>query len=104
MAELWAVMVPVTQPNGERFPEEYHREWDRKVIEISKGMTLFQTAKGTWVSPEGEVFKEPMIPVMMICTKEQVDKIVDFTGMYYNQKAVMYFRVSDFVDIRHFKE
>jgi hypothetical protein len=57
-------------------------------------------SKGQWVSPEGKYFQERMIPVRIACTRAQIDKIIDITLKYYEQEAVMCYRISDLVIIR----
>jgi hypothetical protein len=43
-----------------------------------------------------------MIPVRIACTAEQIDKIADMSANYYDQLAIMYFRVSDAVVIKSY--
>jgi hypothetical protein len=52
-------------------------------------------AKGQWVCPNGDLFQERMIPVMIACTNKQIRQIADMTAKYYEQKAVMYWEVSN---------
>lgn len=75
----------------------YHRVWDEKVRAISGGLTILRPAIGQWISPNGELFKERMIPVRVACTENQIREIALFTKGYYNQLAVMYYRVADMV-------
>jgi hypothetical protein len=57
-------------------------------------------AKGQWVSPDGQLFKERMIPVRIMATREQIDTIIDLTLEYYDQLAVMCYKISDEVILR----
>lgn len=59
--------------------------------------------KGQWVS-EGELFAERMIPVRIATTQENIEKIADMTAKFYEQLAVMYYKISDEVTIKHYKE
>ena len=45
-----------------------------------------------------------MIPCRIICTKEQIIKIIDFTIQHYDQEAVLAFKISDDVIMRHKNE
>ena len=79
---LWEILVP-TQINKITNGREklwnvstrYHKVWDKKVREISGGLTILRPAKGHWTSPSNEVFVERMIPVRIYCTKDEIMKI-----------------------------
>jgi hypothetical protein len=43
-----------------------------------------------------------MIPVRIACTQDQIETIADWTAKYYEQQAVMYYRVSDYVVIKQY--
>lgn len=79
----------------------YHRVWDAKVREITGGLSIFPPIKGQWVSQDGELFAERMIPVRIVATREEIEKIIEFTLEYYDQLAVLCYRVSDEVIIKH---
>jgi len=81
------------------FHLRYHRVWDAKVREISGGLTIRPVEKGQWTY-QGVLFKERMIPVRIIATREEIEKIVDMTLVYYEQLAVMAYKVSDEVILR----
>lgn len=59
------------------------------------GLTIHRGVKGEWVSPTGELFLDRMIPVRISCSREDINKIVDFTIEHYDQEAVMVYKVSD---------
>tara|TARA_Y100000034_G_C6896119_1_gene413180 strand:+ start:1905 stop:2099 length:195 start_codon:yes stop_codon:yes gene_type:complete len=61
------------------------------------------TTKGEWISPDGVLFRERMIPVRICCTEEQIEKIADMTAKYYEQEAIMYYTVSNYVVIKNYK-
>jgi hypothetical protein len=44
-----------------------------------------------------------MIPVRIACTEQQIDEIADMSAAYYNQEAIMRYRISDLVKITHYK-
>lgn len=99
MIQLWEILVPTIRNDGRPIKTRFHRVWDAKIRAITGGLTVMPVAKGQWVSPQGQLFAERMIPVRIACTEEQVEKIVDATLAHYDdQEAVMIYRVS--VDVR----
>lgn len=103
---LWEILVPTVKPNtnGEKFfTVRFHRVWDKKVLEISNGLTIMSPSKGQWISPHGATFKERMIPVRLMASRDEIKKIAKFTAEYYGQEAVMVYKISDEV-ILHFNE
>lgn len=108
MSEMWEILVPTvhrtkTTKEGAAKPyrTRYHRVWDKKVREISGGLTIMSPVKGQWVSPDQEIFVERMIPVRIVCTREQIEKIVDMTMIYYDQLAILAYKVSASVILKH---
>ena len=100
---LWEILVPtVHRKTGKPVRTRYHRVWDTKIREISSGLTIMPVAKGHWVSLDNELFVERMIPVRIMCNEQQIQEISDFTAKYYDQLAVMYYKVSDLVVITHY--
>ncbi len=99
--DLWEILVP-TIMNGKPIHTRYHRVWDTKVRKISNGLTILMPGKGQWVSPNGELFVERMIPVRIACTEEQINQIADLTADYYKQQAVMYYLLSCNVVIKNY--
>jgi len=107
---LWEILVPTKISRMDNSEEElwavttrYHKVWDAKVREISGGLTVLTPAKGQWISPKNELFIEKMIPVRVYCSKDEMIKISDFTSKYYNQKAIMFYKISDEAHIIHYK-
>ena len=92
---MWEILVPTISNEGKPYRTRYHRVWDEKVRAIAGGLTILRPAVGQWVSPEGELFKERMIPVRIMCNREQIEEIIDITIKYYDQLAVLAYRVSD---------
>jgi hypothetical protein len=98
---LWEILVPTTRrSDGKPYRTRFHRVWDAKVRAVSNGLTILTPAKGQWVSPKGDLFNERMIPVRIACTDAQIEEIAQLTMEYYDQLAVMYYRVSDDVRIK----
>lgn len=98
---MWEIFVPTTRNDGKPYRTRYHRVWDAKVRAVAGGLTIFSPAKGQWVSPNGEEFRERMIPVRVACTREQIEEIIRITIKHYDQLAVMAYKVSDEVLIVH---
>jgi len=93
--ELWEVLVPTVRNNGKPFRTRYHRVWDAKVRELSGGLTILAPTIGQWISPEAELYKERMIPVRIMCTPEDLSLILDMTVEYYDQDAVLAYKISN---------
>src|SRR5271154_5920860 len=91
---LWEILVPTVSNEGKPFRTRFHRVWDAKVQEISGGLTILNPTKGRWISPDGELFAERMIPVRCLASREEINQIIDFTLKYYDQKAVLAYVVS----------
>jgi hypothetical protein len=98
---LWQILVPTTI-DGKPIRTRYHRVWDKKVREICGGLTVFLPVKGQWINPKGNLFVERMIPIWIMCTLEQIEKISDITAKYYVQEAVMFAKITDEVFVRHY--
>lgn len=100
MKDLWEILVPTIRNNGNPYRLRYHKVWDKKVREISGGLTVMNPVKGQWISSDDELFVERMIPVRIIATKEEIDKIVDMTMLYYDQLAILAYKVGTDVILR----
>ena len=98
---MWEILVPTQLNCGKPIRTRQHREWDSRVRRISGGLTILSPAKGQWVSKEGELYSERMIPVRIVCTREQIEKIISITMDFYEQLAVLAYKVSDEVILRH---
>lgn len=93
---LWEILVPTIRNDGRPFRLRYHRVWDEKVREISGGLTVMKPALGQWVDPKTQdVYTDRTIPVRFIATREQMKKIVAMTCIYYEQLAVLCYRIAD---------
>lgn len=102
--ELWEILVPASNNKDKEFTYEHHKAWDAFVKDLAGGVTIMKTAKGQWVSPEGELYKDRMIPCRIVCNKKQIIKIIDFTIQHYDQEAVLAFKISEEVILRHKNE
>jgi hypothetical protein len=83
------------------YSTRYHRVWDEKVRKLTNGLTIMTPVKGQWSAPDGELFKERMIPVRIVATREQIEAVIDMTLKYYDQLAVLCYKISDEVIIKH---
>lgn len=99
--EMWEILVPTVRNDGRPIHTRFHRVWDQKVREITGGLTIMPVAKGQWVSVDGELFIERMIPVRIAATRTEIDMIIDMTLAYYEQKAVLAYRIADDVILRY---
>ena len=100
MNYLWEILVPtVRRVGGKPYRTRFHRVWDAKIRAIAGGVTILSPAKGQWISNEGELHAERMIPVRIMCSKEQIEIIAKMSLEYYDQIAIMYYRVYDEVKI-----
>lgn len=98
---MWEILVPHSDNDNKKYPIEHHWAWDEYVKKISGGLTIHRVAKGQWISPEGSLFKDKMIPVRILCTELEIEDIIQFTIKHYNQKAVLAYEVSNNVKLRY---
>ena len=99
--EMWEILVPTMFNDGRPIKTRYHKVWDKKVYAITGGLTILTPTKGKWVCPEGSLFEERMIPVRIVCTKEEIEEIIDMSMVYYDQLAILAYKVSDEVILKH---
>lgn len=100
---LWEILVPTIRSDGKPYRLRFHRIWDEKIKEISGGLTIMPVAKGHWIAPNGTLFTERMIPVRILASKNEMEKIVDMTLKYYSQEAVLAYKISEDVIFRERK-
>ena len=103
--KIYEILVP-TMYGDTRKPisTRNHKMWDEYVRKITGGLTVFKPAKGTWVNAEdNELFIERVIPVKIACSEKQMKRVVDLTIKHYRQIAVMYYKISDKVEIVYSK-
>lgn len=97
---LYEILVPTVNHNNKPYRTRFHRVWDNKIRSIAKGLTILQPVKGQWISENDDLVKERMIPVRIACTPEQINLIADITANYYQQKAIMFYQISNNVTIK----
>lgn len=101
---MWEILVPTVKPNTESkkfFTTKYHKKWDILVNAITGGLTIMTPAKGQWLSPHGISFEERMIPVRLIATRSQIEKVLNITIEHYFQEAVLCYKISDEVILKY---
>lgn len=107
MKQVWEILVPTEKRKkpGKYYSTRYHKVWDSKVRAITGGLTVMSPAKGQWVNPhDGQLFNERMIPVRIIATREEIEKVVNLTLKYYDQLAVLCYKISDEIILKYNEE
>ncbi len=102
-SDLWEILVP-TMRNDKPVRTRFHRVWDEKVRKISKGLTILSPAKGQWFNKENELLVERVIPVRIMCNREQIELIADLTAAHYSQQAVMFYKISSECFVKYYEE
>lgn len=101
--QMWEILVPTARRlnPGKFYTTRYHRVWDSKVRKITGGLTIMTPAKGQWLNPvTGELFNERMIPVRILATRDEIEEVISLTLKYYDQLAVLCYKISDEVILR----
>lgn len=101
---IWEILVPTVRTNGECFRTRQHREWDCRVQRVTGGLTVLPPVRGQWVSIQGILTVERMIPVRIACTEDEINQIADMTAAFYEQDAVMFYCISDKVFIKEYRK
>jgi hypothetical protein len=102
--KLWEILVPKYSNEGKEYSLIHHQKWDDYVRGIAGGLTIFKKSRGQWISPEGQLFSEEMIPVRICCSSNNLNRIVDFTLNHYDQLAVMAYEISNNIIIKYRKQ
>lgn len=103
---MWEILVPTERrlEPGKYYTTRYHRVWDSKVRAITGGLTIMAPAKGQWIHPAtGDLYFERVIPVRIMASREEIEKVVDLTLKYYDQLAVLCYKISDEVILKEKK-
>lgn len=91
----YQILVSTVRNDGRPIRTRFHGVWDAKVREITGGLTISSPVKGQWINGDGRLYAERMIPVLVVCTRAQIDRIVAMTADYYEQEAVLAMKISD---------
>lgn len=99
---MYMILVPASRGKKRFSYEGHHKAFDSKVKEICGGITIHRPVKGEWISPDGIIFTDRMIPVMIAVKEERdIEVIANFALNHYDEEAIMYYKVSDDVRILH---
>lgn len=94
MKILFEILVPTIYGDTLKpIRTRHHKKWDERVQAITGGMTILASARGKWVF-QGVEYPEKVIPVRIMCSEAQMQKVVKITLEHYRQKAVMYYVLS----------
>lgn len=109
MNELYAILVPkfYGPMPGEYLvdtpiPGEELQAFQVLCVERTGGLTIAPDCKGIWVDPNdatGKTYMEPMTPYMVMTDSATVRELALKVKELYQQKAVMFYRVSDLCQI-----
>lgn len=100
MNELWEILVPASCKDL-CFDYDHHKKFDEYVLSKSGGISVMKTLKGEWISPDKQTYRDRMIPVRIACTKRVIMQIINFALMHYKQEAIMAYKISEEVIIKH---
>lgn len=101
---LWEILVPVAV-RGQQVKLIKHQQWDKKINEISGGLSFMKPMQGYWRdNSTGRVIKDSMIPVRIMCTAKEINDVADFTAKHYNQSAVMFYKITNDVKIKKYEK
>lgn len=93
---IWEILVPASNDKNE-FTYEHHKQFDEYVKQKAGGITILRGGKGEWISPEGKLYKDRIIPCRICCSQCDIISIMKFALKHYNQKAIMAYKISDHV-------
>lgn len=91
---MWEIFVPASSDDNE-FTYDHHKQFDEYVKQKAGGITILRGAKGEWISPEGKLFKDRIIPCRICCSQCDILGIMKFALKHYRQKAIMAYKISD---------
>lgn len=94
MKYLWEILVPTKFEDTKKpVSTRHHRKWDEYVMKFSSGLTILKPAKGSWIHKDNR-YEDRVIPVRLVCTKKQIEKIAEFSISHYRQICIMSYRLS----------
>ena len=105
MKKLWEIYVPTMRKSGKPIRVRHHKAWDNKVIKITGGLTILKPAVGYWWGPVGGIERERMIPVRIVATEEEINKVIEATFKHYqDEEAVLCVEISNKTILRYRNE
>lgn len=96
--KLFEIYVPTILNSGKPIRTRQHREWDSRVRRITGGLTIYKPVVGQWIDADNVLYKERMIPVRIVATDAEMNKIALMTKAFYEQIAVLYYTLSNEVN------
>jgi hypothetical protein len=97
---MWEILVPASTENNE-FSYEHHKQFDDFVKQKASGLTIMKSAKGEWISPDGRLFKDKMIPCRICCSHTNIREIMRFALEHYRQESILAYMISNHVKMLH---
>ena len=85
--ELWEILVPFYDADGNRIVGEVHVEWGQKIKTIT-GEVMMTTTPDKIFIENGNLFQE-MSPVRFVAYNHQIDQILRTTMEFYNLQDVI---------------
>lgn len=102
---MYEILVPCQWNTGKPIRTRHHKEWDKVIRKISGGLTILAPSRGQWIdNRDGMLYEERMIPVRLVCTESELEKIIKFTASHYRQIAILAYEISRKVFYREFIE
>ena len=96
---LYEILVPTKYGDTlQPISTKHHKEWDKLVRKLTGGLTILTPGKGQWIY-EGSLYEEKVIPVRIMCEEKTINKIIFLTLRHYRQKAVMFYQLTDNVQV-----
>jgi len=99
--EMWEFLLPMINVARHRITFTEYLEWGNEVKKITTGLVLLPFENASWCDSDGVLFKDGMVPVRVTCNKEHVQDIIELTLTYYQQPAIMAYKISDTCVVRN---
>jgi hypothetical protein len=95
MKSLYEILVP-TKFEDTKTPirTRYHKKFDEVCRKYSDGLSIFKPIMGQWLH-KGELYEDRMIPVRLVCTRNELNNIMKFAKDHYRQIQIMAYKISD---------
>lgn len=97
---MWEILIPASN-NNKIFTLKHHKQFDEFVRQKAGGLTIMKSAKGEWISPDGRLFKDKMIPCRICCSHTHIRDIMLFALEHYKQESILAYMISNHVKMLH---
>ncbi len=94
MKEIYEILIPKNQNNGEPFSPLRHQRIFDLCVELSGGISILPELQGRWLD-KGELYCDTNIPIRVVCNVYTTRKIALAVKDMFHQKAVLFYRVGD---------